>query len=61
MGIRLHYIAPNHEWLPGIPASDHEVEDVSFAEALIASGLYEREATTTRNKPAPQQVEASED
>lgn len=62
MGIRLRYIAPNGEWLPGVPASDHEVEDVSLADDLIASGLYEREAATVpRNKPAAPQAEASED
>ena len=54
MGIQLRYIGDG-AWLPGVPASDHEVEDVAFATELIASGLYERaDGAKKATKPLPQ-------
>ena len=54
MAIQLRYIGDG-AWLPGVPASDHEVEDVAFATELIASGLYERaDGAKKATKPLPQ-------
>ena len=30
-----------NEWLPGVPASDHDVETKAEQRALVKSGLYE--------------------
>ena len=42
MAIRLNYVGenPRSQWIAGVPASDHEVEDAGWAAELVASGLY---------------------
>lgn len=42
MAYRLHYIGadPHHDSLPGIPASDHEVESAAEAALRLVSGHY---------------------
>lgn len=42
MAIKVKYIGKG-EWLPGIPASDHEVETEAEAKELVKSGLYKVE------------------
>ena len=43
MAHRMKYIGENPatDWLPLVPASDHEVETKKLADELVASGLYE--------------------
>lgn len=58
MAIQLRYIGDG-AWLPGVPASDHEVEDAAFAAELVACGLYER-ADKKTTKPRVEPLTADE-
>ena len=49
MAMKLKYIGDGR-WLPGVPAADHEVNTREEADALVASGLYER---VGGGKPTP--------
>jgi len=40
--VKLKYIGkPEQGFIPGVPASDHEVETEKEAKELVASGLYQ--------------------
>jgi hypothetical protein len=38
--IGLYYLGDGTQWMPGVPASDHNTTDAALAGRLVASGLY---------------------
>ena|SRR5579885_111143 len=55
VGLKYLRGAAEGEWLPGVPASDHNAEDAEQARARLRSGLYER----TRLVPEPPEPESA--
>lgn len=57
MTVKLRYIGDRvpgreNDFLPGVPAADHEVATLEEADALIGSGLYEPMEETPAEKEA---------